>query len=124
MHPDIGLVIAGCVKSYGSIRALDRVDMTVPHGRVVGVGGLNGAGKTTLLHTLMRLVQLDQGSMTLDDKPVDRVVVKRRMAFMPDDLPRPSRSMGREFVEFTCRLYRVVCRGIEELAARRTQRLS
>ena len=118
MHPDVGLAITGCVKSYGPIRALDRVSMTVPQGRIVGLVGPNGAGKTTLLHALMGLVRLDQGSMTLDGEPVDRVVVKRRMAFMPDDLPRPSRLTGREFVEFTCRLYGAACRGIEELAAR------
>ncbi|MCF6239362.1 MAG: ABC transporter ATP-binding protein [Candidatus Marinimicrobia bacterium] len=39
-------------KSYGDLRALDRVSLEVPAGRIVGLVGPNGAGKTTLLRAL------------------------------------------------------------------------
>ena len=40
-------------KSYGFTRALDRVDLTVGPGEIVGIFGENGAGKTTLLKSIL-----------------------------------------------------------------------
>ncbi|MBQ3267201.1 MAG: ATP-binding cassette domain-containing protein [Atopobiaceae bacterium] len=39
----------GLTKAFGSVRALDGLDMDVPAGCVYGLVGPNGAGKTTLL---------------------------------------------------------------------------
>src|SRR3954452_21882071 len=39
--------VAGLVKSFGAVRALDRVDLYVAPGTMLGLLGPNGAGKTT-----------------------------------------------------------------------------
>lgn len=44
--------IKGLTKSYGSMRAIDGLDLTLPYGQVVGLLGENGSGKTTLLKVL------------------------------------------------------------------------
>ncbi|MFN8080001.1 MAG: ATP-binding cassette domain-containing protein [Kineosporiaceae bacterium] len=51
----------GLVKTYGTIRALDGVDLAVPAGTVLGVLGPNGAGKTTLVRVLTTLLRPDAG---------------------------------------------------------------
>lgn len=51
----------GLVKTYGSIRALDGLDLQVPAGTVLGVLGPNGAGKTTLVRVLTTLLRPDAG---------------------------------------------------------------
>jgi len=50
------------VKHYGEIRALDGVDLTVPHGSILGLLGPNGAGKTTAVRILATLLRPDSGT--------------------------------------------------------------
>ncbi|MFC4005364.1 ATP-binding cassette domain-containing protein [Prauserella oleivorans] len=50
------------VKTYGSTRALDGVDLDIPTGQVLGLLGPNGAGKTTTVRILTTLLRPDSGS--------------------------------------------------------------
>ncbi|RSN59035.1 daunorubicin/doxorubicin resistance ABC transporter ATP-binding protein DrrA [Amycolatopsis sp. WAC 04182] len=49
------------VKTYGSTRALDGVDLSIPKGKVLGLLGPNGAGKTTTVRILTTLLRPDSG---------------------------------------------------------------
>ncbi|BBD01219.1 MULTISPECIES: ABC transporter ATP-binding protein [Sphingobium] len=55
----------GLVKTFGSFRAVDGIDIAVPAGTIYGVLGPNGAGKTTLLRTLLGIIDPDEGHRTL-----------------------------------------------------------
>ncbi|MER7176391.1 ABC transporter ATP-binding protein [Streptomyces mesophilus] len=63
------LEIGGLVKSYGSMRALDGVDLVVEAGTVHCVLGENGAGKSTLCHAVAGSLTPDEGSMRLYGEP-------------------------------------------------------
>ena len=52
-------------KSYGSVTALDGLDLTVGRGELLGLLGPNGAGKTTLMHALSGVLPLDAGEVEL-----------------------------------------------------------
>ncbi|MGH3631898.1 MAG: ATP-binding cassette domain-containing protein [Sciscionella sp.] len=52
----------GLVKTYGTLRALDGLDLAVPAGTVLGLLGPNGAGKTTAVRILTTLLTADGGS--------------------------------------------------------------
>ena len=56
------IVAEGLVKSFGTVRALDGVDLEVDEGSVMGLLGPNGAGKTTAIRILATLLQPDAGS--------------------------------------------------------------
>ena len=55
------ITATGLVKKYGSVVALDGVDLTVPEGTVLGLLGPNGAGKTTIVRVLATLLRPDAG---------------------------------------------------------------
>ena len=55
------LVVGGVSKSYGALKALDRLDMTAAAGEFVALLGPNGAGKSTLFQLLTGLYTPDSG---------------------------------------------------------------
>ncbi|MEU5199229.1 ATP-binding cassette domain-containing protein, partial [Streptomyces scabiei] len=67
-RPIVELREAG--KSYGNIRALHGVNLTVHPGRVTCVLGDNGAGKSTLIKIISGLHQHTEGEFAVDGEPV------------------------------------------------------
>jgi phosphonate transport system ATP-binding protein len=57
------LVIEGLTRRFGSVVAVDHVDLAVPAGQMVGVIGRSGAGKSTLLRMINRLQEPSSGSI-------------------------------------------------------------
>jgi ABC-2 type transport system ATP-binding protein len=62
MSSSIAVETSGLVKSFGSTRAVDGIDLAVPRGSVFGLLGPNGAGKTTTVRVLTTLLAPDSGS--------------------------------------------------------------
>jgi ABC-type multidrug transport system ATPase subunit len=60
---DSVVVIRGLVKQYGSVRAVDGLDLTVGRGEIFGLLGPNGAGKTTTLRTILGLCRPTAGML-------------------------------------------------------------
>jgi len=64
------LEVEGVEKSFGRVRALAGVDLTVRSGEVHGLIGENGAGKSTLMKVIGGVVQPDRGSIRLDGREI------------------------------------------------------
>ncbi|MFI5262117.1 MAG: ATP-binding cassette domain-containing protein, partial [Candidatus Limnocylindrales bacterium] len=54
----------GLVKTFGTNRAVDGIDLAVHEGEIFAVLGPNGAGKTTMLQMLATLLPIDSGRAT------------------------------------------------------------
>ena len=67
LAPSGGVAIEaqGLAKTYGALRVLDGVDLTVPRGTVLALLGPNGAGKTTTVRILATLLRPDAGRATV-----------------------------------------------------------
>jgi ABC-2 type transport system ATP-binding protein len=61
------LAVAGLVKTYGHLRALDEFTLRVEPGEIAGLVGPNGAGKTTFIEVVTGLIRPDAGSVTVGD---------------------------------------------------------
>ena len=55
-------------KSYGSIKALEDINLEIAGGKTITLIGINGAGKTTLLRVIAGLEERDKGNILLDGK--------------------------------------------------------
>jgi branched-chain amino acid transport system ATP-binding protein len=64
------LEVRGMVRSFGGIRAVDRVDLGVRPREILGLIGPNGAGKTTLFDLISGFTAADAGTVHLDGAPI------------------------------------------------------
>jgi ABC-2 type transport system ATP-binding protein len=55
--------VAGLVKSFGNVRALDGIDLELARGHIIGLVGPNSAGKSTLLRHLVGIYLPTRGSV-------------------------------------------------------------
>ncbi|WP_433532756.1 ATP-binding cassette domain-containing protein [Micromonospora sp. CA-263727] len=80
--------IDNLVKTFGSVRALDGLDLRVEPGEVHGFLGPNGSGKSTTIRILLGLLRRDSGQVrVLDGDPWrDAVALHRRLAYVPGDV--------------------------------------
>jgi ABC-2 type transport system ATP-binding protein len=80
--------VEGLVKTFGSTRALDGLDLVTATGEVHGFLGPNGAGKTTTIRVLLGLLRADAGEASLlgGDPWADAVALHRRLAYVPGDV--------------------------------------
>lgn len=78
------LALHGVDKAYGGTVVLQRLELTVERGELVGVGGANGIGKTTLLRICAGLIAPDAGVVWLDGLHPrrDRAAFQRRVGFL------------------------------------------
>jgi ABC-2 type transport system ATP-binding protein len=91
----------GLTKSFGRVRALDGLDLTVRRGEVHGFLGPNGAGKSTTIRVLLGLLRRDGGRVRLlgADPWHDAVRLHRRLAYVPGDVQLWPQLSGGEAID-------------------------
>ena len=103
----MAIEVAGLVKRYKEVTALDGVDLRVPRGTVLGLLGPNGAGKTTIVRILTTLLQPDEGSATIDgvDVLTNPREVRRRLGLSGQYAAVDEYLTGFENLDMIGRLY-------------------
>ena len=98
--------IRGLVKKFGTLRALDGLDLTVPRGEVHGLLGPNGAGKSTTIRVLLGLLRKDAGEVLLfgGDPWSEAADLHRRLAYVPGEVNLWPNLTGGEVIDLLGRL--------------------
>ena len=96
----------GVVKTFGPVRALDGLDLSVSTGEVHGFLGPNGAGKSTAIRVLLGQLRADAGTSTVlgADAWTDAVQLHRRLAYVPGDVNLWPNLSGGETIDLLARL--------------------
>ncbi|ADL00849.1 ABC transporter ATP-binding protein [Brevundimonas subvibrioides] len=87
-------------KTYGTVRALDGLSLTIPRGGVYGVLGPNGAGKSTLFRILLGLIRPTEGEAIVMGGRVGDVAASRRMGSMIETPRFPPYMTARQVLEW------------------------
>jgi len=98
--------MTGVVKRFGTVTALDRLDLAVTAGEVHGFLGPNGAGKSTTLRLLLGMLRSNGGSIRVLglDPWRDVVTLHRRLAYVPGDVALWPNLTGGEVIDLLGRL--------------------
>ncbi|MEM1542685.1 MAG: ABC transporter ATP-binding protein [Ignisphaera sp.] len=78
--------IDGISKSFGSLKALDRVSFSVKNGEIVGYVGLNGAGKTTTIRICIGVLNPDSGDVKINGYSItyEKRIASRYIGWVPE----------------------------------------
>ncbi len=98
--------IQDLVKTFGTTRALDGLDLQVTPGEVHGFLGPNGAGKSTTIRVLLGLLHADSGAVRLfgGDPWKQAAELHRRLAYVPGDVNLWPNLTGGEVIDLLGRL--------------------
>ena len=98
---------SGLVKRYGDVVALDRLDLEVPRGTILGLLGPNGAGKTTAVRILTTLLVPDEGSVEVAglDVRAQPEEVRKRIGLSGQTAAVDEHLTGCENLDMVGRLY-------------------
>ena len=128
--------IRAASKHYGTVHAVDRVDLDVGRGELFGLIGRNGAGKSTLFKLMLGLVPLTAGDIRIDGTTVtggDFRAVRRKIGYLPENVVLYDNLTGLETLHFFGRLKGVPVRecpaalervGLAHAAGRRVREYS
>ncbi|HAP76150.1 MAG TPA: ABC transporter ATP-binding protein [Acidimicrobiaceae bacterium] len=94
-------------KRYGTLAAVDHLDLVIPRGSIFGLIGPNGAGKSTTFAITASLLRPTSGRITVmgADPTVKPRTVRRRMGYMPDNLGVYDNLRVDEYLEFFAASY-------------------
>jgi len=98
--------VRGLVKTFGSARALDGLDLDVAPGEVHGFLGPNGAGKSTTIRVLLGLLRSNGGTASVfgRDPWRDATDIHRRLAYVPGDVSVWPNLSGGETIDLLLRM--------------------
>lgn len=96
-------------KTYGDVRAVNRVTLSVDEGALFGLLGPNGSGKTTMIKMLTGQTRPTSGSATVlgVDVVKDPVGVRRLTGIIPEQETPPSFLTAMEYIEFVAAVRKI-----------------
>lgn len=99
--------IENLVKRYGSLVALDHLNLDIREGEIFGLLGPNGSGKTTAINCILALLKYDKGSIRIFGKEMepDNYEAKRQIGIVQQNVAVFDEFTVYENIDYFCGLY-------------------
>ena len=93
-------------KSFGEIKAVDKISFEVKEGEVLGFLGPNGAGKSTTMKMITSFISPSGGDATVFGKSIIKnpIEVRKKIGYMPENAPLYDDMTVDEFLHYTAQL--------------------
>lgn len=101
--------IQNVTKRFGTLTAVDDLNLSIPKGEFFGFLGQNGAGKTTTIKMLTHLLRPTSGTILINDINIQEYPqqAKQEIGYVPDNPYIYEKLTGREFLYFVGNLYQM-----------------
>ena len=101
--------VQGLTKRYGDMVAVDNISFEVNEGEILGLLGPNGAGKTTTMRVLTCFMPATSGTVRVAGYDVftQSLEVRKRIGYMPENVPLYLEMRVREYLLFRAKIKRV-----------------
>ena len=99
--------IKNLTKKFGDFTAVRNINLTVEEGEFFSVIGPNGSGKTTIIKNILGLLHPTEGDILIDGVSVkeEPKKTKSKIGYIPDEPKIWNHITGREFLQFSGKLY-------------------
>lgn len=91
-------------KNFGSKKALDDVNLTIPRGKIIGLLGKNGTGKTTLIKLINGLLTASSGEVLINGEPIS-VKSKKIISYLPERTYLEKQMTVEQVIKYFCDFY-------------------
>ncbi|GHV10823.1 multidrug ABC transporter ATP-binding protein [Clostridia bacterium] len=100
------LEVRDVVKRYGKKEAVAGISFDVQAGEIFALIGPNGAGKTTTLRMVSTLIEINDGSVTLDGVDVKKnpAAAREKLTYLPDEAGAYKTMTGKGYLKFMASL--------------------
>lgn len=98
------LKVTGLTKKYGNVLALNKINLTIERGKIIGILGPNGSGKTTLIKLINGLLTPTAGGILINGA-VPGVETKKIVSYLPDNSFLPSWMTAEQIVSLFSDFY-------------------
>ncbi len=105
----MSIQINGVSKFYGAQKALDKLDVELHPGELIGFLGPNGAGKSTLMKIITGYLAADEGSVQINGQVVspENYEIRREIGYLPENNPLYTDLYVKEFLALIAGFYRL-----------------
>jgi ABC-2 type transport system ATP-binding protein len=111
--PSAAIDLSGVTKTFGSLTAVDRLDLKIPSGALYGFIGPNGAGKTTAIRMIMSILMPDSGEVRVLGH-ASALEAKDRIGYLPEERGLYRKMRVATYLVFIARLKGVPERGLKD----------
>ncbi|MDS0526142.1 ABC transporter ATP-binding protein [Clostridium sp. SHJSY1] len=99
--------VSNVVKKYSNVIILNKINLDVKEGEIIGLIGPSGSGKTTLVKSIMGMEKIDSGEVNVLDEKIPNLKILKNIGYMAQSDALYEELTGKENLEFFARLFRL-----------------